>query len=149
MKKTILLLFLLFTPFLAAAATVTDPGDVKIERNNILPNSNLITTFSNDTTGTSSAYGLGEAKISCHTWMIDSDKITADVDWTIALEGALECEGVDCVDSHWENLDSTTTVADWKRDIVNKGANWVRSSALRNYTTTAPNVTIKFQSGCN
>ena len=149
MKKMILLLSLLFIPFLAIAATVTDPGDVKIERNNILPNSNLITTFSSATTGFSEAYGLGETKIRCHTWTIDTDKATADVAWTIALQGTLDCEGVDCVDSSWEDLDSTTTVADWKRDIENKGANWIRSSVLRTYTGVTPNIDIKFQSGCN
>lgn len=142
MKKTILLLSFLFIPFLATAATVTIPGNVKIERNNILPNSNLITTFSNDTTGTSSAYGLGETKITCHTWTIDTDKATADVSWTIALQGSLDNE-------LWEDLDSTTTVADWNRHIVNKGANWIRSSVLRGYTGTRPNIDIKFQSGCN
>ncbi|MCK5608511.1 hypothetical protein KAR91_41905 [Candidatus Pacearchaeota archaeon] len=149
MKKIILLFLLSFTPFLATAATVTEPGDVIIERNNILPNSNLITTFSNDTTGTSSAYGLGGAKIRCHTWTIDSDKVTADVDWTIEFQGTLDCEGVDCVDSSWAVLDSTTTVANWHRDISNGGANWIRSSVLRNYTRTRPNIDIKFQSGCN
>lgn len=142
MKKIILLLSLLFIPFLAIAATVTVPGDVKVERNNILPNSNLITTFSGPTTGTSSAYGLGEAKITCHTWTIDTDKTTADVDWTVALEGSIDNE-------QWYTFDSTTTVADWDRHIVDKGANWLRSSVLRTYTGTAPTVTIKFQSGCN
>lgn len=150
MKKIILLLSLLFIPFLAAAAaTVTVPGDVKIERNNILPNSNLITTFSGPTTGLSSAYGLGEAKITCHTWTIDTDKTTADVDWTIAFQGALDCEGTDCVNSNWQTFDSTTTVANWHRHIVNHGANWIRSSVLRTYTGTTPNITTKFQSGCN
>lgn len=142
MKKTILLLSLLFIPFLAIAATVTDPGDVRVERNNILPNSNLITTFSSATTGVSEAYGLGETKITCHTWTIDTDKATADVGWTIALEGSLD-------NNQWYTFDSTTTVADWDRHISNKGANWIRSSVLRTYTGTAPNITIKFQSGCN
>lgn len=142
MKKIILLFLLSFTPFLATAAIVTEPGDVIIERNNILPNSNLITTFSNDTTGTSSAYGLGGAKIKCHTWTIDSDKVTADVGWTIALEGSLD-------NVLWATFDSTTTVSDWHRNISDKGANWIRSSVLRNYTRTRPNIDIKFQSGCN
>ncbi len=141
MKKILILLFLLF-PALALAATVTPPGDIRVERNNLLPTSTLVTTFSNATTGTSEAYGLAGAKISCHTWTIDSDKVTADVSWTIALQGSMDNE-------LWADLDSTTSVADWKRDIVNKSANWVRSSVLRSYTSTAPNITIKFQSGCN
>lgn len=142
MKKTILLLFLLITPFLATAATVTDPGDVRVERNNILLNTNLITTFSGATTGVSNAYGLGETKITCHTWTIESDKLSADVAWTIALEGSLD-------NNQWYTFDFTTTVADWDRHIVNKGANWLRTSVLRTYTGTAPNITTKFQSGCN
>ena len=142
MKKILLLLFFLSIPFLANAATVTPLGNVVIERNNILPNSNLITTFSSSTTGTSNAFGLGEAKITCHTWTIDTDKETADVTWTVALQGSLDNES-------WEDLDSTTTVADWHRHVVNKGANWIRSSVLRGYTGVRPNIDIKFQSGCN
>lgn len=142
MKKIILLFLLLFSPFSAPAATVTDPGDVVIERNNLLPNSNLITTFSSATTGVSEAYGLGGTKIRCHTWIIDSDKVSADVGWTIALEGSLDKVA-------WAAFDTVSTVSDWHRDISNKGANWMRSSVLRTYTGTAPNIDIKFQSGCN
>ena len=149
MKKTILLLSLLLIPILAMAATVTPPGDVKIERSYGLPTSNFITIFSGATTGESEAYGLGGDKISCHTWTIESDKVTADVDWTIAFQGALDCEGDDCVNSNWQTLDSTTTVANWHRHIVNHGANWIKSSVLRTYTGTAPNIDVKFQSGCN
>lgn len=141
--KTIILFFLLSaTPFLATAATVTDPGDVIVERNNVLPNTNLITTFSSPTTGVSSAYGLGGAKITCHTWTIDGDKATVDVDWTIEFQGSLD-------NNLWAVLDSTTTVSDWHRNVTNRGANWIRTSVLRTYTGTAPNIDIKFQSGCN
>ena len=141
-KILLLLLTFLIIPGLTIAATVTLPSEVRLERNNILPNTNLITAFSNDTTGTSEAFGLGEAKIRCHTWTIDTDKTTGDVSWAIQFLGSLD-------NNQWAVYDSTTTVADWSREVTNHGANWIKTSVLRNYTTTAPNIDIKFQSGCN
>lgn len=139
---TLTFLFLIL-PSLAFSDTVNDPGDIRVERNNLLPNSNLITTFSNNTSGLSEAFGLGEAKITCHTWTIKSDKSSSDVSWTVSLLGSLD-------DIDYETMDSTTTVDDfWKREVFNHGANWVKTSVLRNYTGTAPTITIKFQSGCN
>lgn len=142
MKRLLVVTLILCFTISAYAATVNSPGDIRIERNNILPQSNLLTIFSNSTTGESESFGLGDVKIRCHTWTIETDKETADVSWTIALKGSLD-------DSYYENLDSTTTVEDWKREIESKGANWIKSSVLRTYTGTVPEITIKYQAGCN
>jgi hypothetical protein len=145
MKRTILALLISFIifPSIVFAATVNDPGDIRVKDSvNSLPTTNLMIIFANDTTGNSEAFGLGEYKISCHEWQIESDKLTADVDWTIALQGSLD-------NSYYETFDSTTSVVNWQRHIKNYGYNWIRSNVQRTYTGIAPTVTIKHQAGCN
>ena len=150
MKRYVLVLMLsiLTLPHIAFS-TVTSPGDMKVERNNLLPQSNIAVIFDSATTGftnntsTGNAYGLGDVKIGCHLWTIANDKNTVDVTWGVTLQGSLD--GVD-----YETLDSTTTVTDfWKRDVVNRGANWIQAHVWRNYSGSAPTITIKYQAGCN
>lgn len=144
----ILILSILTLPQLVLSV-VTPPGDMKVERNNLLPQSHLAVIFDSQTTGftnntsTGSSYGLGDVKIRCHTWTIANDKTSTDVTWGITLQGSLD-------DVDYETLDSTTTVSDfWKRDVENRGANWIRAHVWRNYTGSAPTITIKHQAGCN
>lgn len=143
MKNYLAIIAVLFLilPLTSFSATVTPVGDTRTERNNILPQTGIYTVFSNDTSGLSESYPLG-AKIRCHTWTIGSDKTTADITWTVDLEGSLD-------DSLFEDLDTTSTVSQWKREISNKGANYVRSNVLRTYTGTRPTITVTYQGGCN
>lgn len=149
MKRYLLAILVILFIYQLAWAAADDPSTIIVKKNNILPQTSVVTIFDNQTsaftnnTAIGSAYGLGDVKIRCHTWTLASDKTTADVTWTVDLEGSID-------GTTYEDLDTTSTVSSfWKRDVSNKGANWVRANVIRNYTGTAPTLTIKYQGGCN
>lgn len=94
-------------------------------------------------TGAGTSQSLGSL-MSKHSWQIEADKTTADVSWTISLEGSLD-------DTNFQPIDTFTTITSFDlRHAVNKPVLYYRGNiTLLNYTTTAPQITVKSVSGGN
>lgn len=132
-------IFFVFTLSTVYSAQITPPYSSKTNYiDNALPQTGLYTIFSNNTTGYSEVYD-GKIKLNCHTWTIDPNKRASGY---IMLEGSLD-------NVFYYVLDNTTSFISWKRDIVNKGARYIRANVFRSYTGIAPEITIKYQGGCN